>query len=470
MKKIFTLGIIACSLLASDAVAQEIYQFPSDEIVNRTQGFNVLCMSRNGRYMGGMIPADWVFLYDNVTDKSIIFDETYGAVGDGQGNSILGISDNGIGVGFDADGAIMCDMEGNYKLLDTGGKNYVFASANDITSDGNIAVGAVGTGWYSIVPCYWENGEMVLLPWPNTAQFGGLTGNQKISGCEARKVSADGSVIVGRFVATPNTYPMIVWERQPDGTYEYVRVWDDMYEPTHEMVYDYEEGGYHLERGDNPYCWFQPLCISPDGTTIAMKIQRNTEQQNPPTVLGYYDVPTRTLTLPTYSDGNLWQRYGDVDAIAMANDKTVVGMAGSVTFGDASPVVQKYGEAPQTLISLYPTLDLLVDYQTWANNGYPYIVSGISADSNTLCGYSCQVMTFTNPGGTGESFTDLAYFGFYIENSPRENGVDGVASDNNEFDAANCEYYTLDGRRVANPDRGIYIQRSANGKARKVVL
>lgn len=72
---------------------------------------------------------------------------------------------------------------------------------------------------------------------------------------------------------------------------------------------------------------------------------------------------------------------------------------------------------------------------------------------------NCELTALILDGNTGEVVNAARV-------SLHETGVEAPAVDDS---SAPAEYYTLDGRRVANPDRGIFI-RKAGGKAVKVVM
>lgn len=480
--KLYIAGISAVLALGAGAVdnTPRLEMFTTDQVLNDFGGTQAIVMSRNGRYIGGATYTGPGFFYDVETGKLNVFD---GSAGSWYGNRGLysgvgAIADNGRFLGT---GGVL-GMDGSMQILQSPPSRYGYRQTTSLSADGSIVTGMVGTNWTALEPCYWENGVFHLLPWPNAAQFGGLQPGQKIHGCRANDISADGSVIVGYFIAYPNTNPMIIWERQEDGSYEYVRVWDNMYEPTHQLVYDYDEGGYHLERGPNPYCWFEPFKITADGKTIAMKIQQNTDKQVPPTQLGFYNVAERKLELVPYDPLDLFGQEQTFIVCGVADDLTTTGIAGDLNLG-TTPFIRYPGGTPLRLTAAFPNIPELWEYQAINEGGMPYLATGCSSDARIIMGYLTDIFTYPINGSPDEpTGTDLGFLAFYIDTGvgadiedpepepepepedPEDSGVNGIYDDGTQ-----AVYYTTDGRRVENPSRGLYIRVTPAG-ATKVVI
>lgn len=477
MKKISIAAMMA-AVLCSSAYGEATFQrITSDSFLNRYGGTQVFSISRNGRYMGGTTYIMYGFVYDADKNETLSVDPTIGSAlaEDNESCQIMAISDNGIAVGSDGNGAIMVDMNtSKYTVLTAVGKNYVINSAEDITADGTLAVGFLGTGWYEQVPVYWENGEMHRLPYPNTDEAG-----FKVNGCAATKVSADGKVIMGKFIANPNTYPLIIWERDENGDYQYVDVWKDLYEPVHELRYDYEKGEYNLVKGPNPWMWFQGAALSADGKTIAMYVGNNySNDVNPIIQLGFYDVEKRELTAVPVQDTQLFLLAGGFEVWGISNDGSVAGIAGSLA--QAVPYVKWAGEQPAYINDLFPDMEELQEFEDWSLQGEPYVCSGMSANGRYITGYCTEIVSYVAGGPNGNAYgDDFGFIGYRIDtgedhgsynpggsDNPGEDSVESIGAEGKEAPAV---YYTLDGRKVSHPGHGIYV-RVQGGKTAKIIL
>lgn len=429
-------------------------EFPTPEVMNETGGTQVLGISRNGRFIYGGTYVAGGFVYD------VKLDTMYMA-------AAAGVSDDGWTAGTLRSTNL---LTGENRYLE-GVSGYGFIMSTSISGDGAIITGCGGPNWTELEPLYWENGKVHILPYPTTAQVGDF----KVNGCRAQGVSADGSIIYGYFIANPNTYPLIVWERQEDGTYEYIDTWSELYEPLHQWVYDYDSKTYDFVRGDKPYCWFEPMAMSADGKLIVMRTQINTEDPAPPTQVGYYHTDTRTFELAPFSEDNIIFKEGNCIINQVSNDGTAAGITQMLNLSDAIPFLMPYMGEPQFLNDIFPQFDRLDYYQDNKDykGGLPYLCTSISADGRFIAGYSTDVITYYRGFDSTE---DFGFWGYVIDTDPSagcpENnegsGVESIAAE--EGDEGPEEYYTLQGLRVQNPDHGIYIVRSASGKTRKVVI
>ena len=274
-------------------------------------------------------------------------------------------------------------------------------------------------------------------------------------------MSADGSVIWGNFIANPNTNNLIIWERKADGSYDYVDVWTDLYEPQHGWVYDYDRGEYDFVRGPNPYCRIEPYAISGDGKLILIRTQENTEEESPANKIGIFHVDTRELEIAPWSENDPVGKARNFDSRGIANDGTVVGIATENNLADAVPFIMKPGEYPQYLNDVYPQFDRLFYYEDSSDRGLPYLLTVISADARYIAGYSTDIIWYERDGNVTN---DFGFWGYVIdrngEDDPKEEAAVEIIGSEIEYPV---EYYTLDGIKIENPGRGIYIERTQNG-------
>lgn len=449
MKRIFLLmTIIGLTIINCLTVKAEttIVTFPTDEEINQTGGPQILSMSRNGRYCLGANYYSGGVIYDSF-EKTLI--PTYASAISNDGTAVVGNSTVNI-------------HTGERHQLQIKESDFKFVMTTAISDDGRIVIGMGGPTWTNLNPCYWEDGEMHLLPYPTTEDVQ----NFKINGCEARFINHDGSVIVGKLVANPNTFPMIVWVRQFDGSYEYIDTWSELYEPIHGWAYDETTGESFLIKGNNPWMKMEPGPISGDGKTISLYLQDNSSDDAvPPMQLGFYHLDSGEIEVWPLDPEDMFGEAEEFVLTGISQDLTVVGITG--TLGrNPIPFIKKYGEKPVYLNDAFPELDELQVFDDCLKDGLPYLLSGISDDGRYLTGYCTSIFNYSTEGGSGQ---DLAFTGYFIdrgEDNADTNGVGTVILDGS--DEEKPEYFTIDGIKVPNPGKGLYIVKQ-KGKPRLIV-
>lgn len=450
MNKIFSFIAVASLLGGATASAQTFVEFPTEEEMQQTGGVQVTGMSANGRYIIGATYLSGGCVYDVQENKLHMVGAT-GVADDG--TALSGLMKRNIHTGQTSS---LRRPSGNLSFLMTTG----------ISADGNIVTGTGGADWTNLRPFYWEGTEAQELPFPTTEEVGTF----KVNGCRANGVSADGSVIWGYFVANPNTNNLIIWERQSDGSYDYVDVWTDIYEPQHGWVYDYERGEYDFVRGPNPYCRIEPYAISGDGKLILIRTQVNSEEESPANQIGIFHVETRTLELAPWSKDDPVGIARNFDSRGIANDGTVVGIATENTLADAVPFIMKPGEYPRYLNEVYPQFDRLSYYEDTSYMGLPYLLTVISSDARYIAGYSTDIIWYEREGNVNN---DFGFWGYVIDRQGENENVPSQDTDVKGIEAEtviSSEYYTLDGLKVESPEKGFFIERTSTGKSRKVVI
>lgn len=457
MQKPFLL--LSLVLGAMSLHAQTFTEFPAKEdIISTGGGPQVLGMSSNGRYISGITYTAGAFVYD-VAENNFI--STGGTIVSNDGTIVEGLTKRNL-------------HTGERERLDGVDSSYKFAMTTGISGDGKIVTGTGGPDWTRLNPIYWEGSTIHYLPYPSTEEVGTF----KVNGCRAEGTNDDGSVIWGYFIANPNTYPLIIWERQSDGSYDYTihkNIWEELYEPQYGYVYDYDSATYDFVTGDNPYCRFQPYAISGDGRLVLIRTQENTGEVSPPVKVGVYHVDTKEFVLQPWSEDDVIGRLRDFDSRGIANDGTIVGFAFEADLHSATPFIMFPGKGAEYLNDVFPQFDRLFFYEDNSLLGYPYLLNVISEDARYIAGYSTEYYTYE--GEDGPSYQDLCFWGYVIDMKPE--GSEPVTPDDPEKDAVEAidadlqgdpVYYTVDGLRVQNPSHGIYIEKLPSGKIRKVAF
>lgn len=463
MKNFLTIGVLAA--LAGSAFAQnpEAVQVTRGDFWNQTGGMMALGMSPNGRYIVGACASWEGFIYDRVTNKLVTTSPDKGSVGDETGaNEFWCATDDGVAYGWDGNGGVALGIDGSYKVFQPTG-NYFGVAPKGVTSDGSVVVGFYNTSLTMNTPCYWENGKMHDLEY-STSEEAGFKIN---AGCVATAISNDGKVIMGNIMSRSQTQPMVYWVRQDDGTYKYIPAFKDEYEDSRDVDGNLKE--YYTTR---LYKLFMPACMSGDGKTIVLYIQRVFDKEDGTSYVGpeevaLFDVDQgKVTTVIPYDRNNLLYAGETFTITGISNNGKMVGVSGYVE--SSTPVMldsEDYSNA-LTLTEAYPGQDLLEEYyDIWEEWHGLYLLTGISADGNTLCGY---IEGFANDSATTITGGMIT---FYIAPEWKEDGISTIGGDSN---LESSDYFDLSGRKIQNPDKGIFIRtdKLSDGTVRttKVVL
>lgn len=433
--------------------AQTLTTITSNDDLMMFGGHMPLSISPNGKYVVGSTAALMMFTYDVEKQESIVFTEEQGSAYDMMGAELRGVNDNGEAVGFDDNGGVQVDMNGGYQLVEPFSEEANIILCERITEDGSIIVGSVSDDSWMQKACYWENGEKHFLPAPTTEEMG-----FEVNGSAAKFVSADGSIIVGWAVDDFAMYPMVIWERQADGTYVLNPASKGKYETLHEPIYDENWNIAGWECGPNPYLQYTPAGISADGKTIVMQIVENTETGYPPVKIGLYDVETGELEV-IGADGNHGIEEGaSLTVAAIANDGTVVGYTGSGYYDPIKAfVMYKEEKQPRLVTEVFADVEGMDAYAEFADMGGTFMATSISSDGRYIIGYG-EYMDW-------ETFM-FGYKGFIIDTNGTATSVNAAKTETN----GQAEYYTIDGRKVDTLGKGLNIVKTANGETKKVVV
>lgn len=438
------------------ATAQEVVQVTEGNLWMRTGGMMVQAMSANGRYLTG-VNTNWeAFIYDTETQTLVCTSSEIGSVPDEQGaTQFRAVTDDGVAYGYDGQGGITLDMEGNFKVFHPMTEDEEMpCTPEDVTPDGKICVGFTSPSWTEQEPCYWENGEYHKLYYPDTAE----TGFWINAGARAFAVSDDGSIILGQLNNRQHTYPMVYWRRQEDGSYKYVAAYEDHFED----AYDGKTLKQYYTTGKDIY--FSPACLSPDGKTVLVYAQpvNLQEQKIYPLQMALYNIEDNTVTYPGYDKNNFL--YSDSDGLftftGISVEGYIVGFIGSPFAGSSQPFIIKPGEYNNALSfqEAFPGQDLLDEYSDFQLGGAPYLAVGISNNANRIAGY-CEIEV--------QEYDTYGYATFYIDTN--FNPSDGVSAIRDNA-AGMTEYYSIDGLKLDAPVKGLNIVRTPEGKTSKIFV
>lgn len=452
MKKLFTLGVLAamaCGAMADDASITLL----KDGIYYG--GYMPECVSATGKYICGSTYMYPGFVANWRTNDIFVALEQDGSHFADYGCDLPFVNDNGVAVGFDDWGPLKLDL--NSRKVE---RFYFPGEPDCMTEDGSIVVGM----FYTKIPsefqdphnidyqaCYATNGKVYPLPVPSEEELG-----YYYLGSRARCISGDGSVIMGEIIDRMATWPMILWFRQPDGTYKLDPVCMKYFSDI-----KYNEGYYR------EYVTFHGTALSNNGKWISMKLKKAPkygEDAVAPILTGFYNVETGEITTVRINGdyGIPPESVLKVYFTGLSDNGTLVGTYETAEGTTSSFILFQRDMQPRDIADVFNTLGPLADFR---EPDSALLVSGISADGRYITGMGWAV----------DKTYDMGYYqGFVIDGGMTD--TERAAVENIEADATETarEYYDLSGRRVANPEHGIFIERRSlsdgSVKSAKVIL
>ena len=452
MRKIYALG--AGAILWTAALAGEPSVTTLDDQMYYG-GFFPECISANGQYVSGSTFAMAGFVSEWQKQNTKVYLEEDGSFFENYGCDLPFVTSKGVALGFDDRGAMKIDFpNGKITRLQLSNPSIGLAGLlpAQMTEDESIIV---GLGYYTEKKysdfgsehtidnqaAYWENGECKFLPVPTEEELG-----YYILGSRAWCISADGSVIMGCLTDRLATNPMVLWFRQPDGSYKLDAVCMRYFSDT-----KYNDGSY------KEFVNFRGEAMSNDGSKIAMSVRKAPAYGSNPTgpfQMARYDTHTGEIELIEVNGEN--GIYPD-DAFeffwtGISNDGTMVGWLNN---GVTSFILYPDDSQPRLLADVFNTLGELADFDDIGTNK----VSSISPDGRYICGVG---------------WTENAYMGWYdgyiLDTGKETGGESAVKAIEMPQADGKPVYYNISGQRVENPENGIFIVRYPDGSSRKEII
>ncbi len=454
MKKIFT---FCCLFAAVYANAQSIKTFRMDTWEN---GYQVMDISNNGKYIGGCSMFMEMFIIDVESGEAHIQNSL-----DESGGEVRGVSNTGLGVGYNGSNVVTLSAKGEFNILEEPTEEF-YGMGEDVSDDGRIIVGAVvnqnyGDEWQKR-PCVWIDGVRTMLPEPAAEDL-----NFNSNGACAKCVSADGSVILGHIIDDMYSEPAVLWVKDGDG-YRIDPIYKGLFHPTQ---YDENLGDYR--KYDEPYLIFRWGGISANGKYAVLTISEYLGEEmsewgftminQTENRIGIYNTETRELKIITVDGNHGIDAESSLAPTAIANDGTVVGYTGDGGFRDTRlGFIMKAGEdQPRLLSEVFSEIE---EFATYDMNGLNTVTS-ISADGRYIAGFGFN----TTEVDFGEGIMEPVNIaeGFVLDTKPA--GSDGISAIT-EKTTETSEYFTVDGRKLDAPVKGLNIIKASNGETRKVFV
>ncbi len=433
MKKILLLAIVAW--LGTAATAQDKYGFTT---ITRGANLDFLLtgMSQNGKYVAGWLGIGLgSALYDVENDEFYLYT--------GYGSSEMdAVTDDGmlIGYGYSATTLLGINLITGEAIIDSSVHDLW---GRDCNADGSFITGTYIT-WRNY-PCYWKDKVDVCIPLsqPDAEEIGFYFNGDSDDPAdwsyeyvEAIAAAEDGSVICGNVYGWLLNAGALLWKRNAAGDYDLDPICANLVETTWD--------------GDKPYDQYQAVAISGNGRYLAMALQDNDGTLAGGTsYMGRYDIETGILETATY-DGS------GCAAASVANDGTIVGATRVKGMQNMRALIWERGSDPMLLADKYPLAQGIRDWEE--NEGCS--CRKISADGRFICGAGTYYFE-----GEGDIYSRYAGWLFDTEQyaAAVAAGIHDVSSND-----SHTEYFSLDGKKLDAPQKGITITKT--GSRRRKVL
>lgn len=379
-----------------------------------------LAISENGKYVSGTTMLGGSFVSELSTGRYAYFSS--------EDSQIRGVDNNGTGVGYDSYTPVTLNIDGTKTVLEMSGDGGI---AEATTPDGSIICGSSDwSDFYATHACVWKDGVKMSLPEPTAESLG-----FNINGTSAKYINGDGTVIVGHIIDDMSSLPMLVWRLNEDGT---------AYDADPICTKYFESG-----EGDKPYWLFSATGISNNGRWLAVTVQKSGSWN---TLLARYDLEKDTLYVCDDSNVSLYDSYVST---AIADDGTMIGYCESGMTMKRTSLIWKAGEdeQPKAFTAEWPEVS---EFSKFDTDGF-HVPCGITPDGNCITGFA----------------TDAATWGYntYVFNiSDYATGIASVNDDNADVNDKIVARYTIDGKKIVNPVKGINIVKTADGRTYKQLV
>lgn len=391
-------------------------------------GFGI---SPDGKYVCGSLEYGVGYFVINVDTNEY----AWAMSDDPEGAELRNVDNNGLAIGYNGPG-VTYSIDEVETELPTPDSTYKYVLGEDLTLNGSLMVGSlVGSGYVSY-PAYSKDGEeWTLLPLPSDEEMGYYQGK----GGAAKCVSSDGKVIAG-YIGSYG--PAVIWRMNDAGEYEIDPIYSDY------ITVSADE--------EKEFLQFSVAGLSDNGKYVLISAADRADDGRGRLVPIIYDTTTGELTeylepqdIDTYQLG--------LTPIAIADNGTFVGVVGRVMETTGTFIMRAGETQAEMFVDAFPEYAETFSLLDLVGCHTP---TGMSADGRYILGYGYYS---ENP------YDDDGYYYFmtYVLDTTGGSGVECV----NEAvsDAVATDYFTIDGRRISAPQKGINIVRMSDGSIRKVM-
>ncbi|MCD8306257.1 MAG: hypothetical protein LUC49_06340 [Prevotella sp.] len=317
--------------------------------------------------------------------------------------------------------------------LTYGNGNSTYAIARGATTDESIIVGDAVEDYFITHAFYKKSGDadLTLLHEPTEQEIGCA-----IQGTVALNVSDDGKYICGYAIDEEAHQGGLLWVLNDDtGEYDLEVLCKDIF--------------------PNKYYWYSPTAMSHNGKYIAFTIQENDGEYGGSHYLGLYDVESREMiATATTSTGTV------CTSTRIADDGTIIAHTGDPDSDARKALIWLAGkDEVQYMSDVYPAVTEFAEYDEEQDWNYP---TDITPDGRYICG-----MAFHYFEGEGEDYARRIGWVFDTQEYAAT-GIQEISAATDDSHAA-PEYYSIDGKRLNAPQKGLNIVKTG-GKATKIVV
>ncbi len=287
-----------------------------------------------------------------------------------------------------------------------------------VTTDGAIVVGSALVNAWKQRACYYKDGKLTYLYEPTEEELGFDPGE----GSVASYVNDDGTLITGYVIDwLAHTVP-IKWTLGSDGEYEYAGRFDK-----------------------------SPAAMSHSGNYVAYEKTVYDDSGTKLNCIGRYNQSTGekqegVTTINCYANG-------------IAEDGTIIAIQSSGMQKRSAVIWTPEMDAPDYMKNVYPEVPEFVEYD---KEDWNY-ATGLSSDGRYICG-----MAWAYIEGDDEEYARRISWFFDRQEYAEATGIHETPAVT-VFDSATAEYFSLDGKKLDAPQKGINIVRQGD-KVSKVIV
>ncbi len=447
-RKSAALIVALCACAAASAQTMQVISELTDADGNAYATPMGMCVSPNGRYIAMYVGygQNVVAIYDTETGEAAVFSDTSTS----ENRNIQYVNDDGVGVCKNGGVPLVVSIDGtSVELPKLDG--YEDAAPRYASDDMSIIGGYYSPSLDSdyVYPCIWRNGVIEALPYPTEDELGiGETW-----GCAVSRVSGDGSVLIGYVRDRLSRYPLVVWYRQDDGSYEY---------DTLARYVSYSSSS----DPDRPYGTLYGSDLSHNGRYVSMNVSV-TDEDYGCLRAGLYDLETGELTVEPLDEERFADPYNMkiMSTSAVSDDGTILCYLGN----DMNEYRQAYiwypgEEKPVKISERYPEMtDMVLFDETASGVTGINTPTDITSDGKRMIGFAYDADEVTLTVSIVTYVIDFDGDG----SDDGSSGISGVTVDGDDVEVAR---YTVDGIRIGSPVKGVNIVKKADGSTVKVMV
>lgn len=334
------------------------------------------------------------------------------------------------------------------ELLPPDTSRYVMGEC--LTADGSIIFGNLIIQSFSSRAAYSTNRiDWEFLPVPSEEELGSEMWKALHEGdCAVKNVSADGNVVLGHL----GSFAMpIIWIKNSEGKYEY-----DLFPMKYLKMTDED-----TENTDKPLYSIsaQYLNLSPNGRYASMLgLIEGKMQDGGRSVPVIYDTVNKEIII--YSEKQeIDEEHVGLYPSAIADNGTFIGTIGQPYFASFGSFIMEEGKQQAVLYKdVFPAYNEKFGRSDALGFNMP---TAISANSRYILGYTFFDTDPDDPEAR-------AYYVTYIIDRGEAVGVNEIASENAQ--PLTEVIYTIDGKCVEKPVKGINIVRKSDGTVNKIMI